>query len=198
MPFSSEYLGSTLLVIVALSVVFFAAAAVALGYYLVFGENLAGLPQNLYTLSLSEYVIESSPEPIIVEVGKPVVFKIVNEGTVKHEVMFVPNLEMMAEMISSMAMKLQRENPDLSQEEIIEQIDKLHDTMMEEMIEEAMKGKAIGEEFMIELEPGESRVTTYTFLEPGIYVIACLELTGTFPEAHAQEGMFNQIIVVEG
>ncbi len=190
--------GSTGLILVAISVVFFAAAAVALGYYLAFGENLAGPPQNLYALSLSEFTIESEPEPIIVEVGRPVVFKIVNNGTVEHEVMFVPDLKMMAEMLSSMAMKLQEENPDLSEEEIIKIIDERHDALMEEMIERAMEGKAIGEEFMIELEPGESKVVTYTFLEPGVYVIACLKMEGTFPEVHAQEGMFNQIIVVEG
>ena len=195
---SNEGGSLALLATIAISVVFFAAAAVALGYYLVFGENLAGPPQDIYVVRLSEYTIESTPEPIIVKVGQPVVFKIVNEGIVEHELMFVPDLQMMAEMIMNAAIRLQEQNPELSEEEIIEMVDERHEMVMEEMIEEALKGKVEGEEFMIELEPGESTVTTFTFLEPGIYVIACLKLEGTFPEPHAQEGMFNQIIVVEG
>ncbi len=198
MASSSEGGNLALLATIAISVVFFAAATVALGYYLVFGENLAGPPQNIYVIRLSEYTMEASPEPIIVKVGQPVVFKIVNEGAVEHEMMFVPDLKMMAEMMMNMAVKLREQNPELSEEEIIAMIEERHEELMHEMIDKALEGKVEGDEFMIELKPGESAVATYTFLKPGIYVIACMKLEGTFPEVHAQEGMFNQIIVVEG
>jgi uncharacterized cupredoxin-like copper-binding protein len=190
--------GSTmLLALVAIAVIFFAATSVAFGYFLVFGENLAGPPQNVYTISLTEYLIEPNPDPIIVKVGQPVVFRIVNEGAVEHELMFVPDPEMMASMLKNAALRLQQENPDLSEEEIIEIVEKRHDEIMHEMLEEVFEGKIEGE-LSVELEPGESVVITLTFYEPGVYVIGCFKQVGTFPETHAEEGMFNQVIVVEG
>ncbi len=187
-----------LLAAIAIGVIFFAATSVALGYFMVFGENLAGPPQDIYIIRLSEYVIEPEPDPIIVKVGQPVVFRIVNEGSAEHEVMFVADLEMMANMIKEASLRLQQENPELSVEEIMEIVDERHEMIMEEMLEKAFAGKIEGEELMIELEPGESTVVTFTFLEPGIYIIACLKQEGTFPGTHAEEGMFNQVIVVEG
>lgn len=191
--------GSTaLLALVAIGVIFFAATSVALGYLLVFGENLAGPPQDVYVVRLSEYLIEPEPDPIIVKVGQPVVFRIINEGAVEHELMFVPDPEMMANMLKQAALRIQQENPDLSEEEIIEIVDERHEEVMRELLEEVFAGKIEGEELMIELEPGESVVVTFTFNEPGVYIIGCFKQIGTFPETHAEEGMINQVIVVEG
>ena len=189
---------TTLLVIVALAVIFFVVTAVAFGYLVVFGENLAGPPQDVYTLTLTEYEIASSPEPIIVKVGEPVVFRIVNEGAVEHEVMFVPDLEQMAEMLKMAAERIMAQNPELSEEEVIELVEIRHEEVMEEMIVGFFGDAIRGDELMIELEPGESTVATFTFTEPGIYIIACMKQLATFPETHAEQGMFNQIIVVEG
>ncbi len=188
----------TLLVIVAIAVIFFAATTVAFGYFVVFGESLSPGPGNVYTLTLREYEIEPSPDPIIAKVGETLVFRIVNEGSVEHEVMFVLDLEMMANMIEMRAMELMQERPDLSQEEIAHIVLEEHDEVMLRMVEQALGDKVKAEEYMIELEPGESEVISMTFLEPGIYIIACMELSGTFPKPHAASGMFNQIIVVEG
>ena len=189
---------STLIAIVALAVIFFVVVSVAFGYLVVFGENLAGPPQDIYLVSLTEYEIASNPEPIIVEVGRPVVFRIVNDGSVEHELMFVPDLEQMATMLKTAAERLRAQNPELSDEEILEIVDERHDEVMMELLEREFKGKIEGGPLMIELEPGESQVVPLTFLEPGIYVIACLKQEATFPETHAEQGMFSQVIVVEG
>ncbi|MEB3860458.1 MAG: hypothetical protein LRS43_04535 [Desulfurococcales archaeon] len=188
-----SYLGSLIVV----ATILFAFAAVAFSYFVVFGATkFQTLPEGVYVVRLSEYEISSEPEPIIVKAGEPVIIQIVNEGTVEHELMFVADLEMMATMIENNAKRLAEENPDLSEEEIIRILDELHHEMMEEMAK-AFQGKVDGE-LMVELGPGERKTVVYTFYQPGVYTIACFELEGTFPTPHAGNGMFNQVIVVEG
>ena len=189
--------GSYLAGFIVVATILFAFAAVAFTYFVVFGSTkFQTLPEGVYVIRLSEYEISSEPEPIIVKVGEPVIFQVVNEGSVEHELMFVADLEMMANMIKTNAMKLAEQNPDLSEEDIIAMIEEMHHEMMEEMMK-AFQGKVDGE-LMIELEPGERKTVTYTFYQPGVYTIACLKLGGTFPSPHAENGMFNQVIVVQG
>lgn len=164
---------------------------------MVFGENLSGQPGSVYTISLREYEIEPNPDPIIVRVGEPVIFRLVNEGAVEHEFMFVMDIEQMASMIEKAAIRLANERPDLSEEEIITMVLEVHDEAMLEMIEKTLGNVIIADTYMVELEPGESEVLRVTFREPGIYVVACFEMEGT-SKPHASSGMFNQIIVVEG
>ncbi|MCE4613520.1 MAG: hypothetical protein F7C07_06790 [Desulfurococcales archaeon] len=194
---SSLRRGSYLAGLIVVATILFAFAAVAFSYFVVFGSTkFQTLPEGVYIVRLSEYEISSEPEPIIVKAGEPVILQIVNEGTVEHELMFVADLGMMANMIKTNAMKLAEQNPDLSEEDIIAMIDEIHDEMIENMMK-AFQGKVDGD-LMIELEPGERKTVTYTFYQPGVYTIACFELEGTFPSPHAENGMFNQVIVVQG
>ena len=189
--------GSYLAGLITIATILFAFAAVAFSYFVVFGSTkFQTLPEGVYVVKLTEYEISPEPEPIIAKVGEPIILQIVNEGSVEHELMFVVDLKMMANMIEGNAKKLAEENPNLSEEEIIKMLDELHHEMMEEMMEQ-FQGKIDGE-LMIELAPGERKTVTYTFYQPGVYTIACFELGGTFPTPHARNGMFNQVIVVEG
>ena len=180
----------------AVAVVIFVAASIAYGIMVVTGGpvRLLGLPENVYIVRLTEYEISPQPQLLFATVGQPIRLQLVNEGSVPHEFMITPDIEMMAEMIRERAAELQAQN--LSEEEIAEILEELHEAMMERMMAQ-FRGVIEGP-LMTELEPGERTVITLVFNEPGVYTVACFEIFGTTPKPHALLGMFNQIVVLGG
>lgn len=185
-----------LLVFVVIGLLAVVVASLGFAYYVVFGAaQFQSLPGNVYKVSLQEYDIIATPEPIVARVGEPIIVQISNDGSVGHEFMIVADMNMMVMHLRQLMEEIMEENPEADEEEIIHEVEEAHDAMLDMMIE------PIRDDFegpvQVKLAPGESETVTYVFYEPGVYTVVCLELEGSFPVFHGELGMFTQIIVVE-
>jgi uncharacterized cupredoxin-like copper-binding protein len=140
------------------------------------------------TIKMREFafVIEGG-SPLRIKAGETVQVKVVNEGVVEHELMVVRDkdrvLKMMREVIDA------RVEEGLEGKELIEAVEHEHHEVGEEMEKENLLLAKI------ELEPGEEGVLELRIDEPGTYWMVCLELEGSAPETHQEEGMVAQLIV---
>ena len=184
------------------SIIALALVLLALGIFYAYNTVfLKAQPADMYELELSEYQFRVVNAPAIVTtVGKPLILKLTNVGTVKHEFMLVKSVEMSKQMIQMAieeALQVAKEKNITDEAEIIELAQEIHDEQMHEMLEKIFEGVAEGE-LKASLTPGSEQVLQMTFLKPGIYTYVCVQLEGTYPEAHLEKGMFGFIIVTEG
>jgi uncharacterized cupredoxin-like copper-binding protein len=127
---------------------------------------------------------------IKVKVGESLRVILENKGGADHEFMIVKDLQGIREALHRTVQELRDKGMDQEAIEKSEELEMLHHKYA--AVELIVEGK---EEHDVEIEPGESKLITLTFHEPGTYYYVCAELAITFPESHIVKGMYGTIIV---
>jgi len=127
---------------------------------------------------------------IRMKAGETVKIILVNKGATEHEFMPVKDLDSFLKELHDTVRALQAKG---LEEEDIEESHEVH-----EIHEKYSAGKILignKEEEDVDVDVGETREFLLRFDEPGTYTGVCAEFGLTFPQVHADKGMFFTIIV---
>ena len=130
---------------------------------------------------------------IKMKVGETVKITLVNRGGVEHEFMIVKNAEEMLNEMKQVIEELKAEGLDKEEIEKNPELMEIHEKYIVEGVI-IVDNKAVKD---VKVERGETKEFLLRFNEPGTYTYICAELAATFPQTHADLGMYGTIIVEE-
>lgn len=122
--------------------------------------------------------------------GETVKIIFTNKGAVDHEFTTIRNKDSFLRDMHGKINELQAKGLDEEEIEESEEVEEVH--------HEYVVGKIIvggKEEAMVVKSPGEAEEFLLRIDVPGTYTYLCAELDGTFPDTHADRGMFGTIVV---
>ncbi|MEM1947083.1 MAG: hypothetical protein QW614_05085 [Candidatus Caldarchaeum sp.] len=127
---------------------------------------------------------------ITVKAGETLRITLVNKGSADHEFMIVKDMKGLLTRLSEKVKELQSRG--LKEEQITtsEEVEEIMDEHV--AIKLLVGGKEATE---VEVEPGDTLEYSVTFNERGTYYYLCAEFTATFPQTHADKGMYGTIVV---
>jgi len=174
---------------IVLGAVIVAAIAVGLGVYLATSQP-----------RLKEFKIEtrefgyngpSGGPTLTVKAGETVRITLVNKGAVDHEFRLVKDKDAFLSDVQKAVEKLQAQG--IKDEEGVENAPAFKEARRLQGMQLVQVGGEL--DWDVDVEPGETRTFELVITTPGTYWYVCGELDATFPQIHAQRGMFAQIIV---
>lgn len=128
---------------------------------------------------------------IRMKAGETIRITLINKGAVDHEFMPIADKDEFLAKLREEVKKLQEKG--LDAEEIEESLGH------EELAHEHAVGEILmnndKQEMEVVLLPGERATFLFSVDEPGIYSYLCTELEMTFPQTHADKGMYGKIVV---
>ncbi|MEM0478477.1 MAG: hypothetical protein QXN77_08765 [Candidatus Caldarchaeum sp.] len=152
------------------------------------------VPRGPETLKLETYEFgfngPSGGPQITVKVGDTLRITLVNKGGSDHEFMIVKDMKGLLTRLSEKVKELQSRG--LKEEQITESEE------VEEIMDEYVAIKLLvgGKEATeAEVDPGQTLEYSVTFNERGTYYYLCSKFTATFPQTHADKGMYGTIVV---
>ncbi len=158
-------------------------AGVVLGAMFLMGGGPKVIEVELREFS---FAVKGESPPLRVKAGEPIIFKAVNRGVVVHELMIVSDKDRLINLATQKLAELYTQYGD--------DIDTVEVKFKEWHEEIHMKEHGLILK-SVEFEPGESKEIQFTFEEPGTYWLVCMEIEATYPQTHADQGMFLEIIV---
>ncbi|MEM2233651.1 MAG: hypothetical protein QXP81_08960 [Nitrososphaerota archaeon] len=124
------------------------------------------------------------------KVGETIRIVLVNVGGADHEFMVVSDKDGFLKQLHQVIEELRAKGLDEEKIETSEEVEEVHHhfTAVELMVGNDRK-------MDVELEPRESATITLRFDRPGTYYYLCADMGLTFPEIHADRGMWGTIVV---
>lgn len=124
------------------------------------------------------------------KVGETIRIVLVNMGGADHEFMVVSDKDGFLQRLHQVIAELRAKGLDEEKIETSEEVEEVHHhfTAVELTVGNERK-------MDVEVEPRESATFTLRFDRPGTYYYLCADMGLTFPEVHADRGMWGTIVV---